>query len=95
MGFAKLNVDASIDQDQLRGTVGAVLRDDKGKFIAWGNGKIDWCVDVLMVEALALRFRLSLTQRAGCNHLIINSDNLEVIDTMKSGGRYARAAAVF
>ena len=36
-GFVKLNVDASFDQDMLRGTTGAVLRDDKGGFI-WGGG---------------------------------------------------------
>ena len=43
-----------------------------------------------MVEALALKFGLSLVQRSRCNHLIINSD---VIDTMKDGGRSAGAAA--
>lgn len=29
-GFVKLNVDASFDHDLLRGTIGPVLRDDKG-----------------------------------------------------------------
>ena len=37
-GFVKLNVDASFEQDMLKGTMGAVLRDDKGRFIAGGNG---------------------------------------------------------
>ena len=32
-GFVKLNADASFDHDLLRGTIGAVLRDDKGRFI--------------------------------------------------------------
>ena len=36
-GFVKLNVDASFDHDGLKGTTGAVLRDDKGKSIAGGN----------------------------------------------------------
>jgi ribonuclease HI len=89
----KLNVDTSFDHDMLRGTMGAVLRDDKGRFIAGGNGKIDYCTDILMAEALALRFGLTLAQRAGCNHLIINSDNLKVIDTMQDGGQSAGAAA--
>ncbi|XBI17186.1 hypothetical protein VPH35_059292 [Triticum aestivum] len=49
-----------------------------------------------MAEALALKFGLTLAQRAGCNHLIINSDNLEVIDTMQDGGQSAgMAAAIF
>ena len=41
MGFVKLNVDASFDHDLLRGTAGAVLGDDKGRFIVGGNWKID------------------------------------------------------
>lgn len=45
MGFVKLNVDASFDHDLLRGTVGTVLRDDKGRFIAGGTGGL---IDVLM-----------------------------------------------
>ena len=70
-GFVKLNVDASFDHDLLRGTIGAVVRDDKGRFIGGGNGKIDWCVDVLMAEVLVLKFGLSLAQRTGCNRIII------------------------
>ncbi|XBI48988.1 hypothetical protein VPH35_112626 [Triticum aestivum] len=49
-----------------------------------------------MAEALALKFGLTLAQRAGCNRLIINSDNLEVIYTMQDGGQSAGvAAAIF
>ncbi|XBI64051.1 hypothetical protein VPH35_044312 [Triticum aestivum] len=46
-----------------------------------------------MAEALALKFGLKLAQRAGCNRIIINSDNLEVIETMQDGGQSAGAAA--
>ena len=93
LGFVKLNVDASFDQDMLRGTAGAVLRDDKGRFIVGGNWKMDWCADVLTAEAMALRFGLLLAQKAGSNRLVVNSDNMEVIDTMKNGGHTAGAAA--
>ena len=34
--FVELNVDASLDHDLLRGTMGAVLRDNKGKLIVGG-----------------------------------------------------------
>ena len=88
----KLNIDAFFDHDLLRGMIGAVLRYDKGIFIAGGNGKIDYCADVLTAEALALKFDLTLAQRAGCNRLIINSDNMEVIDTMQDGGQSASVA---
>ncbi|XBI08694.1 hypothetical protein VPH35_136388 [Triticum aestivum] len=46
-----------------------------------------------MVEGLALKFGLTLAQRAGCNGIIINSDNLEVIETMQDVGQSAGAAA--
>lgn len=93
MGFVKLNVNASFDHDLLRGTAGAVIRDDKGNFIVGENWKIEFCADALTAEALALRFGLLLAQKAGCNRLIINSDNMKIIDTMKNGGHSAGAAA--
>ncbi|XBI72514.1 hypothetical protein VPH35_066452 [Triticum aestivum] len=46
-----------------------------------------------MTEALALKFGPTLAQRAGCNRIIINSDNLKVIETMQDGGQSADAAA--
>ena len=65
MDFLKLNVDASFDHDQLKGTMGAVIRDDKGNFIVDGNWKIDWCVDVLTAEALELRFGFIAGRKGG------------------------------
>ncbi|KAF7097025.1 hypothetical protein CFC21_098891 [Triticum aestivum] len=59
-----------------------------------GDGKIDWCADVLAAEASTLQYGLSLAQRIGCNRLVINSYNLEVIETMNNGGGHASAAAV-
>ena len=93
MGLVKLNVDASYDHDLLRGTAGAVLRYDNGRFIVGGNWRIEWCADVLTAEALALRFGLFLAQKAGCNRLVVNSDNTEVIEIMENGGHSAGAAA--
>ncbi|XBI27992.1 hypothetical protein VPH35_052326 [Triticum aestivum] len=46
-----------------------------------------------MAEALALKFGLTLAQRAGCNHLVINSDNMEVIETTNDGGQSVGVAA--
>ncbi|XBJ23654.1 hypothetical protein VPH35_001739 [Triticum aestivum] len=46
-----------------------------------------------MEEALALKFGLTLVQRAGCNLIIISSDNLEVIETMQDRGQSTDAAA--
>ena len=90
MGFVKLNVDAFFDHDLLRGTVGASLIDDNGRFIIGENWRIDCCAGVLTAEALALRFGLFLAQKAGCNRLVVNSDNMVVIEIMKNGGHSAR-----
>ena len=73
----------------LRGTTGAILRNDKGRFIVREN----WCADVLTAEAMALRFVLLLAQKTGSNRLVVNSDNMKVVDMMKNGGQTAGAAA--
>ena len=90
-GFVKLNMDAAYDSDSLQATVGVVLRDSSGKFLAAGD-----CVDALMAEATALRFGLNLAQLFGCSRLIINSDNSDVIAAMQDGGTFSGlAAAIF
>ena len=66
-----LNADTSFDHDMLRGIARVVLRDDRERFIVDGNWMIDWYADVLTPEALVLRYGLLLTQKAGCNHLVV------------------------
>ncbi|XBH90746.1 hypothetical protein VPH35_082319 [Triticum aestivum] len=46
-----------------------------------------------MAKVRTLKFGLTLAQRTGCNHIIVNSDNMEVIDSMNDGGQSAGAAA--
>lgn len=95
-GHGKLIVDAAFDPDSLRGAVGALIRDDKGNFIAAASEKIELCSDVFMVEAMALRFGLNLAQTVGCNLLVIKSDNIDVVSLMQEGRSFARAAvAIF
>lgn len=85
-GYIKLNVDALYDADSLQGTVGAVLCDSSGKFLAASNNRAGDCLDVFMAEALALRFGLNLASFVGCTRLIINSDSMDVIAAMQDGG---------
>ncbi|KAE8771340.1 hypothetical protein D1007_56785 [Hordeum vulgare] len=92
-GYTKLNVDASFDSDLLQGTVGAVLRDNTCKFITTSNSVVDVCMDVFMDEAFALRFGMNLAMAVGCNKLIVNSDNIDVIATMHEGGNYSGTTA--
>ncbi|KAI4996739.1 hypothetical protein ZWY2020_054546 [Hordeum vulgare] len=60
--------------------------------LGW-DWKIDCCADVLTTESSALRFGLLLAQKAGCNDLVVNSENMEVIEIMESGARLAGVAA--
>ena len=73
----------------LWGTFGAVLRDIKGDFLAAANNKVEACLDALTAETMALRFGLHLVQTVGCNRLVVNSDNVDVISTMCEGDFYA------
>lgn len=85
--YAKLNVDAASDQELLQGSTGAGPRGSKGLFIREGNWIIDTCIDVLSDEAIALKLGLQLAQSMGCNRLMINSNNMDVIDIMNDGGK--------
>lgn len=93
---AKINVDASFDEDSLRGTTGAVIRDSSGFFIAAGNTKLESVQDTLSAEAHALTQGLILEKTMGCNRIIISSDCMEVTSVMQQGGNsHGIAAAVF
>lgn len=91
--IVKLNVDAALDQDSLEGAIGAILRDDKGDFVAAANQKISGCPSVPVAEAMALYLGLELSVTAGCNRLIVNSDSMEVVEVMNQGGRAAGLGA--
>ena len=93
MGFVKLNVDASFHSDDLQCSVGAVLGDCRVGFIAASNERLEHVADVGTAEAHALRLGLLLAQRMGITKLIVESDCLEVIDTMNNGGFTASGAA--
>jgi hypothetical protein len=45
-----LDVDASFDEDSLRGATGAVIRESKGQFVAASNRKVEHVVDALSAK---------------------------------------------
>ena len=92
-GCVKLNVDAAFHAETLNGAVGAVLRDDRGGFIAASNGKLEHVADAATTEAFALRHGLLLAQQVGVTKMVVEADCLEVINTMNSGGFTATGAA--
>jgi ribonuclease HI len=94
--YVKLNIDASFSPSNFSGATGAVLRDAQGIFIAGSNCGIPHIGDATTAEARALRDGLILADQLGCNRIEVNSDCLEVIDTMRDGGNsIGPAAAIY
>lgn len=95
MGYMKLNVDAGFDQDQLEGTVGAIIRDHDGKSIAAANEKMSFCFYAFTAEATAVRFGLNLARTLGCSKLELVSDNADVVLALQEGRSSSVAGATF
>jgi len=92
MVTSSLNIDASFDEDNGCGSTGAIFRDGFGGMIAASNTFIPYLVDASMAEAFALKEGLMLAQHIGGNWLIVQSDCLEVVQTLENGGFTANSA---
>lgn len=68
-------------EDSGTGATGAVIRDSNGVYIAAAQKYLAHVVDTPTAEACALRD--GLVQQVGCNRIVIQSDCLEVVETMK------------
>ena len=77
-GKLKLNIDASFYADG-SGSVGAVLRNDRGEVEAGMASLIDHVLDAAAAEALALLRGLKFLQGLGIFSALIESDSLELI----------------
>lgn len=94
--FVKINVDASFSMDELSGTIGAVIRNTSGEFIVAANGRLPLVTDVVSAEVTAVQLGLELAIAQGCQRIIINGDNLEVVEALNRGERvYSSATAIF
>lgn len=91
-GFVKLNIDAAFSLESETGATGAVIRDDRGSFIAASSSGLPHVADAPTAEARALRDGLILAGQVGCNKLVV----MDVVDIMNSGGNSnGPAAAIF
>jgi hypothetical protein len=71
-----------------------VIRDEKGTVIAGSSCGIEHISDASIAEARVVRDGLILAGHIGCTKLEVESDCIEVIDTMKHNGNLEGAAAV-
>ncbi|XP_071680144.1 uncharacterized protein [Lolium perenne] len=94
--YVKLNVDACYDVNSGTGSCGAIIRDHRGMFIGACNRTIPFVSDAPSAEAMGLHDGLLLAGQVGCNRIEINSDCIEVIETMNDGGNsLGPAAAIY
>ena len=74
----KLNVDAGFNYETGTGRTGAILRCERGFFLATSNCGIPFVSDPSTAEAQALRDGLLLAGQLGCNRIEVNSDCVEI-----------------
>ncbi|GJN08015.1 hypothetical protein PR202_ga25899 [Eleusine coracana subsp. coracana] len=67
------------------GSSGVIIRDSSGGFIAAAMRFIPYVTDAAMAEAWALKDGLELAQQIGSNRIIIQSDCMEVVQTIFDG----------
>lgn len=91
--YVKVNVDASFDENTGTGSTGVVIRDHTGGAIAMSQRYLPYVDDAPMAEAYGLLDGLRLAEGVGCNRVIVNSDCVEVVNTMKDDGFSATSAA--
>jgi ribonuclease HI len=89
----KLNTDASFYADMRAGSVGAIIRDFEGSFVAASCRPISHVASAAMAEAIALKVGLELAQSLGCNRLIAESDSAETIEACSGESRWWNESA--
>jgi ribonuclease HI len=94
--FVKLNVDASYHSDDGMGATAAVLRDEKGVFIAAQCRFYHHAADAMTMEALAMRDGLILANSMGFNRVEAESDSQNVVNYCQGQDQWwDSAAAIF
>ncbi|XP_014754122.1 uncharacterized protein LOC106866084 [Brachypodium distachyon] len=94
--WMKINVDASFFEDGLRGSVGAIIRNSRGEFVAAANGPLDLVADVTSAESAAVLLGLELAITACCSRVVLHCDNANVVEILKAGEKhYGPATAIF
>jgi hypothetical protein len=92
-GILLLNIDASYRPERDDGCTRGVLRDTNGVLLATTHSFIEHVVDAPTAKVLAIREGLLLAQHVGCSRIMVQSDCLVVVETMKQGGFSATAGA--
>ena len=79
-GMVKVNVDASFIADELNGSVGVIIRDEHGMFLAASGSLVIHISDAHTAETLAVKHGLMLAHELGFHSIQLESDSIEVIN---------------
>ncbi|RYR21861.1 hypothetical protein Ahy_B03g067166 [Arachis hypogaea] len=90
--WLKINVDASFRKSNRKGAIATVLRDWQGKFITGSATEIR-AFSSLEAEALALREALIMAKNLQLGKVLIESDNLQLIQSIKSNSQIGEILA--
>jgi ribonuclease HI len=84
VGFCKINVDGAVAKSCVRGAVGAVCRDERGRFLGASAVVYAGVTDPTMLEAYACKEALELVEDLSQHKLMIASDCLNVINDIRA-----------
>ena len=88
-GMIIVNVDVSFDDDEGCESTGVAIRDHSGGVIAAMHSFVPHVIDMPMAKVYALKEGLLLED----NKLIIESECIEVVETINNGGFSAKSVA--
>ena len=91
--FIKLNVDAAFFAEQGVGATAAIIRDERGIFLAAQCKFIPYAADAMTSEAMAMRDGLNLANSLGFQRVEAESDSLTVINCCSGQSTWWDAAA--
>jgi ribonuclease HI len=83
IGFYKLNTDASY-HDNGEGSVGMVLRNDRGEALAGYGCPISNVISAAAAEAQTVQQGLLFLEKLGVENVVLESDSLEIIQACRS-----------
>jgi hypothetical protein len=85
VSYVLINIDASFKPESLGGEIGAIIRDDVGNFIAACNDPINCAIDANTLEVSVVSKGLALANQLGCSRIIVQSNCLQVVETLQLG----------
>jgi ribonuclease HI len=89
----KLNVDDSFYMELGSGSIGAIIRDYEGAFMAGSCRPLSHVASASMAEAIAMKEGLQLAQNISCNMIMVESDSIEIIDACTCDSRWWNASS--